>query len=308
MDFYAIMEKTKEDERMELRELRYFLAVAEKGNITKAAELLYIAQPSLSKQMQNLEREIGRPLFVRGSRQITLTETGRLLKKRAEEMLELYEKTQAEIAVPPGEARGEVRIGGGESYALQAVAQAARAVQREHPAVFFNFYSADSEDVLERLNKGLLDFGVLIDRTDLSEYDTLRLPACDTWGVLVRKDNPLAQKESVSPEDLQQEPLLCSRQSRKKGSQLNEWFGGDMDGLNIRAEYNLIYNATLLVRAGMGSAITLAKLINTSGESDLCFRPLFPLLETHLDMAWKRHAVFSTPARTFLEMMQKTAK
>lgn len=220
---------------MELRELRYFLAVAQKGNITKAAESLYIAQPSLSKQMQNLEKEIGRPLFVRGSRTIVLTETGQLLKKRAEEMLELYEKTEAEIAAPPGEARGEVRIGGGESYALLSVAQAARAVQGDHPAVKFNFFSGDSADVIEKLDKGLLDFGVLIDRTDLSEYVTMRLPACDVWGVLVRRDSPLARHESVSAELLRSAPLIVSRQSRRKGSQLCEWFGGDMGHLNIRA-------------------------------------------------------------------------
>ena len=291
---------------MELRELRYFLAVAQKGNITKAAESLYIAQPSLSKQMQNLEKEIWRPLFVRGSRTIVLTETGQLLKKRAEEMLELYEKTEAEIAAPPGEARGEVRIGGGESYALLSVAQAARAVQGDHPAVKFNFFSGDSADVIEKLDKGLLDFGVLIDRTDLSEYVTMRLPACDVWGVLVRRDSPLARHESVSAEQLRSAPLIVSRQSRRKGSQLCEWFGGDMGHLNIRAEYNLIYNATLLVRAGMGCAVTIDKLINTS-DSDLCFRPLYPKLETRLDMAWKKHAVFSRPAQIFLEYMRRGA-
>lgn len=292
---------------MELRELRYFLAVAREGSITKAAEQLFIAQPSLSKQMQNLEKEVGRPLFIRGSRKITLTETGQLLKKRAEELLELYEKAEAEIAAPPGEARGEVRIGGGESYALQPVAQAARAVQLDHPAVRFNFFSGDSADVIEKLNKGLLDFGILIDRADLSEYSTMRLPANDVWGVLVRGDSPLAQEEKVTAGMLREAPLLVSRQSRRKGSQLFEWFGGDMESLNIRTEYNLIYNATLLVRAGMGCAITIDKLVNTCG-SDLCFRPLYPTLETHLDIAWKKHAVFSRPAQIFLEYLQREIK
>jgi len=158
--------------------------------------------------------------------------------------------------------------------------------------------------VIEKLDKGLLDFGVLIDRTDLSEYVTMRLPACDVWGVLVRRDSPLARHESVSAELLRSAPLIVSRQSRRKGSQLCEWFGGDMGHLNIRAEYNLIYNATLLVRAGMGCAVTIDKLINTS-DSDLCFRPLYPKLETRLDMAWKKHAVFSRPAQIFLEYMRR---
>ena len=292
---------------MELRELRYFLAVAQEKSITKAAEYLYIAQPSLSKQMQNLEKEIGRPLFIRGSRTITLTETGRLLKKRAEEMLELYEKTEAEIAAPPDEARGEVRVGGGESYALQSVAQAAHAVQNDYPAIRFNFFSGDAADVIEKLDKGLIDFGVLIDQKDLSRYDSLRLPACDVWGVLMRKDDPLAQKECLTPADLRSVPLICSRQAMRRES-LASWFGVNMETLNIRAEYNLIYNASLLVRAGMGCAITIDKLINTSGDSDLCFRPLSPALETHLDMAWKKHAVFSRPAQIFLDYMQRDAK
>lgn len=239
---------------MELRELRYFLAVAQKGNITKAAESLYIAQPSLSKQMQNLEKEIGRPLFVRGSRTIVLTETGQLLKKRAEEMLELYEKTEAEIAAPPGEARGEVRIGGGESYALLSVAQAARAVQGDHPAVKFNFFSGDSADVIEKLDKGLLDFGVLIDRTDLSEYVTMRLPACDVWGFSCAGTARSHGMKAFLPSSCGARPSSYPASRGAKGSQLCEWFGGDMGHLNIRAEYNLIYNATLLVRAGMGCA------------------------------------------------------
>ena len=160
--------------------------------------------------------------------------------------------------------------------------------------------------MIEKLDKGLLDFGVLIDRTDLSEYVTMRLPACDVWGVLVRRDSPLARYERVSAEQLRSAPLIVSRQSRRKGSQLCEWFGGDMGHLNIRAEYNLIYNATLVVRAGMGCAVTIDKLINTS-DSDLCFRPLHPKLETRLDMAWKKHAVFSRPAQIFLEYMRRGA-
>lgn len=171
-------------------------------------------------------------------------------------------------------------------------------MQGDHPAVKFNFFSGDSADVIEKLDKGLLDFGVLIDRTDLSEYVTMRLPACDVWGVLVRRDSPLARHESVSAEQLRSAPLIVSRQSRRKGSQLCEWFGGDMGHLNIRAEYNLIYNATLLVRAGMGCAVTIDKLINTS-DSDLCFRPLYPKLETRLDMAWEKTRGLFPPRADF---------
>ena len=293
---------------MELRELRYFLAVAQEQSITKAAEYLYISQPSLSKQMQNLEKEVGRPLFTRGSRKITLTETGMLLKKRAEEMIALYEKTEAELSSPPEDIAGEVLIGGGESCAVRTVAQAACAVQRLYPSVRFQLFSGDAGDVMEKLDKGLIDFGIVVDISGLPlfpKYNALRLPYADTWGVLMRKDSPLAAKEGITAEDLHGQPLICSVQSLRKGSQLGEWFGGDMKELNICGKYNLLYNASLLVKAGMGYAIGLDRLINTTGESMLCFRPLDPPLHTSLDLVWKKYTVFSRPAQLFLDQLQK---
>ncbi len=290
---------------MELRELKYFLAVAQEQNITKAAESLYIAQPSLSRQMQKLENEIGRPLFIRGSRKITLTETGRLLKKRANEILSLYEKTKTELYSRPDEITGEVVIGGGESYSVITVARAACAVQNLCPLVRFQFISGDAGAILEKLEKGLVDFGIVVDLPDVSGYDSLRLPFADKWGVLMQKDSPLAQKEVLTKDDLVAVPLLCSMQSLTKGSQLRSWFGESADRLLINGKYNLIYNASLLVKAGMGYAIGLDKLINTTGESELCFRPLYPALYTHLDIIWKKHAVFSDAAQIFLEQLRK---
>lgn len=290
---------------MELRELRYFLAVAQEQNITKAAEQLYITQPSLSKQMQNLEREVGRPLFVRGNRKLLLTDTGMLLKKRAEELLALYEKTQEEISVPLEEMRGEVFIGCGESYAVQTVAHAAKRTQGQYAGIRFNFFSGDASDVVEKLDKGLIDFGVLLDYVNVAQYNSLRLPLRDTWGVLMRKDSPLAAKEYIRSEDLRRVPLLCSKQSLSKGRRVFDWFGADVEKLDLRAVYNLVYNASLLVREGMGYALCLEKLINTSGESDLCFRPLFPKVETHLDVVWKKYSVFSKPAEIFLNVLRE---
>ena len=186
---------------MELRELRYFLAVAREQNITKAAEALYISQPSLSKQMQNLENEIGRPLFARGSRKVTLTEAGVLLKKRAEQLLELYEKTEQELAAPEETVCGEVRIGGGESYAVQTVMRAAKQVQARYPHVTFRFFSGDADDVTEKLERGLIDFGIVVDLADIAQYNALRLPLADRWGVLMRRDSPLAEKAAIAPAD-----------------------------------------------------------------------------------------------------------
>ena len=290
---------------MELRELKYFLAVAQEQSITKAAEYLYIAQPSLSKQMQNLEKEVGRPLFLRGSRKITLTETGILLKKRAEEMIALYEKTQAEISAAPEEVGGDVFIGGGESYALMTVAQAAREVQVMYPSVRFNLYSGDAAYVLEKLDKGLIDFGVVVDFPDIEKYCAMRLPHEDEWGVLLRRDDPLAAREGIRAEDLFGARIITSQQALKPRSRVCEWFGKDVGRLNVVARYNLIYNASLLVKAGMGCALGLDRLINTAADGELCFRPLMPAVRTTLDLVWKKYAVFSKPAQIFLDALTR---
>ena len=290
---------------MELRELRYFLAVAQEQSVTKAAEYLYITQPSLSRQMQNLEKEIGRPLFIRGTRKITLTETGMLLKKRAEELIALYEKTEAEISVSPEDVTGEVFIGGGESYSVRTVTRAAHEVQKSYPSVSFNFYSDDAAGVTEKLDKGLIDFGIVVDLRDLSKYNSVRLPHEDEWGVLMRKDSALAEREFITADDLRTKPIIASQQSLIKGSRIYEWFGGRVGDLIIRAKYNLIYNASLLVKEGMGYAIGLNNLINTTGESELCFRPLYPSVHAHLDLVWKKYSVFSKPAQIFLDKINE---
>lgn len=198
---------------MELRQLKYFLAVTREQSISKAAEALYTTQPNLSRQMQNLEKEIGQQLFIRGTKKITLTETGQLLRKRAEEIIELYNQTEAELDKPFSEVKGDVYIGGGESYAMGLIAQAIRLVQSDYPNVKFHLFSGDSATISERLDKGLINFGIFIEPFDLSRYDHLRLPLYDTWGVLMRKDSPLAAKERIIPEDLWDKPLIRSRQS-----------------------------------------------------------------------------------------------
>lgn len=289
---------------MELRELKYFLAVAREQSISKAAESLYVTQPNLSRQMQNLENEIGQPLFLRGSRKITLTETGRLLRKRAEEILELYRKTEAELSTPYSDICGDVYIGGGESYVMGLIAKAAYAVQKEYPNVKFHLFSGDSGTVSERLDKGLIDFGIFIQPFDLSKYAHLRLPLADTWGVLMRKDSPLAEKQFVTPEDLWDKPIIRSRQSMGKDV-FREWFKRSEEELNIVATGNLLYNMSLLVEEGLGYAVTLDKIVNTAGNSDLCFRPLSPTLISHLDIAWKKYQVFPKCAELFLARLKE---
>ncbi len=289
---------------MELRELKYFLAVAREQSISKAASSLFVTQPNLSRQMQNLEKEVGQRLFIRGTRKITLTEAGRLLYKRAEEIIELYNKTETELNKPITDIGGDIYIGGGESYVMGLIAKAAHEVQKDYPNVKFHLFSGDMVAVSEKLDKGLIDFGIFIEPADLSKYDYLRLPLTDTWGVLMRKDSPLAEKKYITPEDLRDEPLIRSKHSLGK-SIISDWFKKSADELNIVATYNLLYNASILVEEGIGYAVGLDKIINTSGDSNLCFVPFYPKLESRLDIAWKKYQVFTKGAEIFLKKLQE---
>lgn len=289
---------------MELRELKYFLAVAREQSISKAASSLFVTQPNLSRQMQNLEKEVGQRLFIRGTRKITLTEAGRFLYKRAEEIIELYNKTETELNKPITDIRGDIYIGGCESYVMGLIAKAAHEVQKDYPNVKFHLFSGDMVAVSEKLDKGLIDFGIFIEPADLSKYDYLRLPLTDTWGVLMRKDSPLAGKKYITPEDLRDEPLIRSKHSLGK-SIISDWFKKSADELNIVATYNLLYNASILVEEGIGYAVGLDKIINTSGDSNLCFVPFYPKLESRLDIAWKKYQVFTKGAEIFLKKLQK---
>ena len=289
---------------MELRVLRYFLAVAREESITGAAKQLHVTQPTLSKQLMDLEDELGKQLFVRGSRKITLTDDGVYLRKRAQEICDLADKTAAEFQDDGQEVHGDVYIGGGETEAMRLIARVAKQLQQEHPHIRYHLYSGNGDDVMERLDKGLLDFGLLIGPANMEKYDFLRLPVADVWGVLMRKDSPLAAHQTVRPEQLRELPLLCSRQSLVR-NELSGWLGEDFGKLHIVTTYNLIYNASLMVEEGMGYALSLDKLVNTAGESALCFRPLEPRLEADVDLVWKKYQVFSKPAEQFLKRLQQ---
>jgi len=289
---------------MELRVLHYFLTLTREGNISAAAEYLHVTQPTLSRQLMELEKELGARLFIRGRRKITLTEDGLLLKKRAGEILELVEKTGSEIAMPEGNISGNIAIGGGETHAMRLIADVIKEMQYEHPNIRVDLYSGNAEDVTERLDKGLLDFGVLIEPADVSKYESLRIPAKDVWGILMRKDSPLAGKKAVKAEDLWTVPLLTSRQ-RLVSKDISRWIKRDYDHLNIVGTYNLIFNASLLVEKGVGYALCLDNLVYTGGESALCFRPLEPALTSGLDIVWKKYQVFSKAAELFLQKIKE---
>lgn len=291
---------------MELRLLEYFLAVAREQNITAAAQSLHISQPALSTQLKAMEKSLGKQLLIRGvkgSRKVVLTEEGMILRQRAEEILSLMHRTEAEISRSGETIVGDVYIGAGETDVIRLFAEAARQLQQTHPHIHYHISSGNAEHVIDYLDKGLIDFGLLFSQVDGQKYEAIPVPAKDTWGVLMRRDAPLAQKESIAPEDLWDKPLIVSHQ---KGDDLylGSWMKREISKLNIVATYNLVFNASLLVDEGLGYALCFDKLINTEG-SNLCFRPFSPRLEAHGFIVWKKYQVFSKAAGAFLQCLRE---
>ncbi|MDQ0226220.1 LysR family transcriptional regulator [Metabacillus niabensis] len=292
---------------MEVRVLRYFLTVAREGSITGAADFLHVTQPTLSRQLKDLEQELGKKLFIRSSHSIVLTEEGMHLRKRAEEIIDMVDKLETEFQSMEETISGDVYIGGGETDAMKQIARVVKKLQLNYPNIRYHLYSGNEDDVTERLDKGLLDFGILIQPADISKYNYINIPAKDVWGVVMRKDSPLARKNTIQATDLLNVPLICSRQVMKQTFSKNEfadWFGEDFDKLNVVSTYNLAYNAGIMVEEGIGYAIVLDKIVNTSSDRNLCFRPLDPKLESGLNLVWKKHQVFSSAANMFLKEIQ----
>lgn len=291
---------------MELRVLQYFLAVTREQSISGAAEFLHLSQPTLSRQLKDMENELGKQLLIRGNRKITLTEEGMILRKRAEEIMELVQKTEKEISLSDEFIAGDIYIGAGETDAIRLIVRAAKQVQMQYPDIHFHIVSGDLSDLIEKLDKGLLDFSILFSKVDTSKYDSIEIPIKDVWGVLMRRDSPLAEKEAITPEDLWNQPLILSRQVSEKDSAVARWLTKDLSKLNVVATYNLIFNASLMADEGLGYVLGLDKLINVSGDSNLCFKPLFPNLEASIMMVWKKYQVFTKAAEKFLETLQVT--
>ena len=270
--------------------------------------MLHVTQPTMSRQIQELEEELGQKLFIRTTRSMVLTPEGMLLRKRAEEILEMAERTKSEFSAMGSTVAGDVLIGSGETFALKQITDLMAQIREEYPGIHFQIYSGNAEEVAERLEKGLLDFGVFVEPADISRYNSVRLPVMDTWGLILRKDHPLAQKEHITREDLGDVPLIMSRQemaAQKAGNDYLDWFGGSYELLNVVAGYNLMYNGALMVRSGLGCAVGLDRIVNTTETSDLCFRPFDPPLEAGIVVVWKKYQVFSKAAEMLLEKMKK---
>ena len=288
---------------MELRVLRYFIEVAREGSITGAARTLHISQPTLSKQLKELETELGCKLFVRGNYNVHLTEEGILLRKRAEDILNMTDKTIEEFQSLNDVMGGDVRIGCAESWLIQHLADALKDFRLQYPGLRFHITSGDTRVVVNDLEQGLSDFAVIVEPPDLSKYNYLSLPGVDTWGLLMRTDNPLAQKETICPEDLQGVPLICSAQSLR--ADIPRWCGEAVDQLNIVGTINLFYNGSVFVREGLACMLTFDRLADVSADSGLCFRPLSPKLETKMYIIWKKYQVFTPIAERLVELLKE---
>lgn len=287
---------------MEVRVLRYFLEIAREGNMTRAAEYLHVSQPTLSKQMKELERELGKKLFRRGSSSVSLTSEGMLLRKRAEDILDMVDKTTDEFRALDDVAGGEVRIGCAESHQIKYLARVIRKFKEKHPLFRYHLSSGNTEQVTERLDRGLFDFAVIVEPPDLSKYNYIEVPESNTWGLVMRKDSPLAQKERIYVEDLMGLQLICSEQSMRED--LPRWCGEKVDMLRHSGSTNLFYNGTVFVKEGLGYLLTFDKLADTGTDSGLCFRPLEPLLETKMYVIWKKYQMFTPIAELLLEMLK----
>ena len=289
---------------MELRVLQYFLAVARENSISGAAEFLHLSQPTLSRQLKELEEELGKQLFIRGNRRITLTEEGMILRKRAEEITELIKKAEDEIAASDDMLAGDISIGAGETDGNRFLIKAMNAMQKDYPLVHFHIISGDKAMITEAIDCGSIDFGIVFGNTDFAKYDSIPIPYEDTWGVLMRRDAPLAQKDLITAEDLMDKPLIISRQAFQN-LEFRNFFHCEQEKLNIVATYSLLFNGSLMVDEGLGYAICFDKLVNVSGDSNLCFRPLKPKIEGHMNIIWKKYQVFSKPTRRFLQKLQE---
>ena len=278
---------------MEIRVLRYFLEIAREGNMTRAAERLHVTQPTLSKQMKELEQELGKKLFRRGSTSVSLTDEGMLLRKRAEDLLAMADKIENEFKALDEITGGDVYIGCAESHLIKYLAH-------------YHITSGDTGQVAESLDRGLLDFAFIVEPPDLSKYNYLEVPGHDTWGVLMRKDCPLAAKSAIEVSDILPYPVFCSEQSAKVD--LPRWCGEHIDKLYVMATFNLSGNAAVFAREGLGVVLTFDKLIEISEESDLCFRQIVPALCTKMYVIWKKYQVFTPAAELLLSELKEILK
>lgn len=291
---------------MEIRVLRYFMEIAREENMTKAAERLHISQSALSKEIKKLEGELGHPLFIRTNKNMHLNDEGMLLRKRAGDILEMVDKTVEEFSQLNSITGGEIRIGCAESIQIKYLANVIKSFKKKYPNFIFHIFSGDTDPVAERLDKGLLDIAVIVEPPNLSKYNYLPVPESDKWGVIMRRDSPLAEKSELTFDDICGLPLFTSEQSIKVD--FSRWCEENIEKLNIVGTFNLAFNGSIFVKEGLGYLLTFEHLIDTSEKSGLCFRPIIPILETKMYIIWKKYQIFSPIAELFLKKLKEEFK
>ena len=287
---------------MNIQTLKYFLAAAREENFTRASEILHITQPALSKQLKLLEEELGKKLFTRQNSGIKLTAEGNLLKSRAENLVELSDKIVEEFNSMDDITGGEIYFGLAESYQIRYIAREIRQLKNIYPNLHCHIISGDTEQVIGKLDGGILDFAVLAEPPDFYKYNFIPFPASDVWGLIIPADDELAQLKKIEFENLVGLPLFCSGQAWKK--EIAEWCGGRINELQLEISFKLSYNGSIFVKEKLGYLLSLDKIIDVSEGSGLVFRPLFPKLETKLYLVWKKYPVFSAMAEKFLNKIK----
>ena len=287
---------------MEIKTLRYFLAVAREESMTKAAEILHVTQPTLSKQLKALEDELGKKLFTRHSFSIRLTEEGILLRNRAEDLIGMADKIEQEFISLDDLTGGDLYFGLAESYQIQYLAREISSFKKKYPGLKYHITSGDTEQVIEKLDKGLLDFTVLAEAPDPAKYEYVPFPEKEIWGLVIPADDKLAKKKTIRIDDLISRPLFCSDQSWE--NDIPRWAGDRMSELHLEGSFRLAYNGSMFAKEHLGYLLTFNRLIDTSESSGLVFRPLSPKLETNLFLVWKRYQTFSPIASRFLAQIK----
>lgn len=287
---------------MELRVLRYFLMVAQEGNMTRAAKKLLVTQPTLSKQLADLEDELGVQLFIRGHRSVTLTDAGEYLRSRANEMLQIADQTAANIQTDQI-ISGDISIGAGESIGMQRVMKVFSGIIQDYPDVKLHLISGNAGEMQHQLNQGTIDFAVFMGQQDLSNYNAMQLPETDSWGILMLKNDPLAAKKAISPKDIVNHPLIVSEQSLQE-NRLQTWWGNLNDQMNIIATFSLAFNAQLLAKNTGAYMFAFDHLLDNLSHDNLTFRPLEPALKEPITIVWKKNTVLSKVARLFIKRLQ----
>ena len=289
---------------MEIRNLRYFLAVAREENMTRAAELLHVTQPTLSKALKSLEEELGKKLFVRKSFSIRLTDEGMLLRDRAEDLISMADKIEQEFTALSDITGGDLYLGLAESYQIRFLAREISRLKASYPGLSYHITSGDTEQVTEKLDKGLLDFAVICSELpDTDKYDYITFPGTDIWGAVMTADHPLASKKAIRVDDLAGEPLFASEQSWDR--EIREWAGERFSELRLEGSFRLSYNGSMFALEGLGLLLTFEHITDCSEGSGLVFRPLYPQLTSEFYLIWDRHRAFTPIAERFLAQVRK---